>query len=319
MLPQHNSSTSPSAAALNAKLDRHLKRKLSHSAIERRRRERINDKIMVLKSLVPACANQQNLHKLCILQNTIDYIAHLHNLLPDRHAVDYIASTNVLSPSPPVSPHMPPQKREPGEFAGSRFDAPRVQQIYSIPAPMDQTRPQLAAQLDQNVAYHESNTAVMRPNLPPSPPQHPQYQSQRQLTRRQAEFSPITYVHTEPSPPQRPVQQHYQQHHQTQSTLPSAATLPHPSPPRSTYPSPDPAVALDSAHSLLMLARDSHQQPKQQRMSMTPQERSYPMATPNSYAANRVTLPSLQTLLSSTRLPIPQPAHRSMAVGSLLC
>ncbi|KAI8808532.1 hypothetical protein BJ742DRAFT_853336 [Cladochytrium replicatum] len=291
MLPKHNSSTSPSAAALNAKLDKHLKRKLSHSAIERRRRERINDKIMVLKSLVPACANQQNLHKLCILQNTIDYIAHLHNLLPDRHAVDYIASTNVLSPSPPVSPPMPPQKREPGELNEVQFAVPeasRMQQPFSISAPIDQSRPQLPVHLDHNVAYHKSNSAVMRANLPPSPPQHPQYQLQPSLARRQSEFSPITYVHTEPTPPQRPVQQHYQ-HQQNIPFLPAPATPPHPSPPRSTYPSPDPSIALDSAHSLLMLARDPHssapaidvhrEQPRQERCVQ--QQRSDPMATPN--------------------------------------
>ncbi|KAI9300790.1 Myc-type, basic helix-loop-helix domain-containing protein [Cunninghamella echinulata] len=52
-------------------------RKVSHSAIERRRRERINDKIMQLKHLIPTCANQENLHKMSILQSAIDYITYL--------------------------------------------------------------------------------------------------------------------------------------------------------------------------------------------------------------------------------------------------
>ncbi|KAI8367536.1 Myc-type, basic helix-loop-helix domain-containing protein, partial [Radiomyces spectabilis] len=52
-------------------------RKVSHSAIERRRRERINDKILQLKQLIPSCADQGNLHKMSILQNAIDYITYL--------------------------------------------------------------------------------------------------------------------------------------------------------------------------------------------------------------------------------------------------
>ncbi|CAG8558829.1 8563_t:CDS:2 [Ambispora gerdemannii] len=44
--------------------ERELARKVSHSAIERRRRERINDKIMQLKELIPICADQDHLHKL---------------------------------------------------------------------------------------------------------------------------------------------------------------------------------------------------------------------------------------------------------------
>ncbi|KAG0246245.1 hypothetical protein BGX31_003712 [Mortierella sp. GBA43] len=61
---------------------RDLMRKVSHSAIERRRRERINDKILQLKHLVPACVDEDHLHKLSILQSTIEYIQHLKALLP---------------------------------------------------------------------------------------------------------------------------------------------------------------------------------------------------------------------------------------------
>ncbi|KAF9435637.1 hypothetical protein BGZ76_005840 [Entomortierella beljakovae] len=61
---------------------RDLMRKVSHSAIERRRRERINDKILQLKHLVPACVDEDHLHKLSILQSTIEYIQHLKAILP---------------------------------------------------------------------------------------------------------------------------------------------------------------------------------------------------------------------------------------------
>ncbi|KAG0303316.1 hypothetical protein BGZ98_006791 [Dissophora globulifera] len=53
---------------------REIMRKVSHSAIERRRRERINDKILQLKHLVPACVDEDHLHKLSILQSTIESV-----------------------------------------------------------------------------------------------------------------------------------------------------------------------------------------------------------------------------------------------------
>ncbi|KAI8094961.1 Myc-type, basic helix-loop-helix domain-containing protein [Gilbertella persicaria] len=56
-------------------------RKISHSAIERRRRERINDKIFQLKQLIPSCVEQDNLHKMSILQSAIDYIIYLKDVV----------------------------------------------------------------------------------------------------------------------------------------------------------------------------------------------------------------------------------------------
>ncbi|OBZ88816.1 Upstream stimulatory factor 2 [Choanephora cucurbitarum] len=59
-------------------------RKLSHSAIERRRRERINDKIVQLKELIPSCADRDNLHKMTILQSAIDYIIYLKQIAGEQ-------------------------------------------------------------------------------------------------------------------------------------------------------------------------------------------------------------------------------------------
>nr|CAG8441429.1 8960_t:CDS:2 [Entrophospora candida] len=53
---------------------REMARKASHSQIERRRRERINDKIMQLRELIPGCSEQENMHKLSVLQNAIESI-----------------------------------------------------------------------------------------------------------------------------------------------------------------------------------------------------------------------------------------------------
>ncbi|KAK9763189.1 Sterol regulatory element-binding protein 2 [Basidiobolus ranarum] len=74
-------------------------RKVSHSAIERRRRERINDKIFQLKTLVPSCANQVNLHKLSILESAIEYI---HELLGRLSQTDEPSMENTIKKESPI-------------------------------------------------------------------------------------------------------------------------------------------------------------------------------------------------------------------------
>ncbi|KAJ3093665.1 hypothetical protein HDU97_009268 [Phlyctochytrium planicorne] len=91
----HATLAQPSTASLavtapSDREEREHQRKVSHSAIERRRRERINDKIMQLKQLVPSCADRENLHKLSILQNAIEYIHKLQAML----GIDSAATTN---------------------------------------------------------------------------------------------------------------------------------------------------------------------------------------------------------------------------------
>lgn len=94
---RHNSiSSSPglgptSLNSSNSTADQREKaRKVSHSAIERRRRERINDKILQLKQLIPSCAEQDNLHKMSILQSAIDYISYLKDIVKslDEHGTE---------------------------------------------------------------------------------------------------------------------------------------------------------------------------------------------------------------------------------------
>ncbi|KAF9961149.1 hypothetical protein BGZ72_004653 [Mortierella alpina] len=97
-------------------------RKVSHSAIERRRRERINDKILQLKYLVPACVDEDHLHKLSILQSTIEYIQYLKSVIPESVAnatlkkatndnpnnktTDMLVALTGSNPSPSFAPMM---------------------------------------------------------------------------------------------------------------------------------------------------------------------------------------------------------------------
>ncbi|EGX45027.1 hypothetical protein AOL_s00173g128 [Orbilia oligospora ATCC 24927] len=59
---------------------RKIARKTAHSEIERRRRSKMNDQFAKLKSMVPACKNQ-DMHKLAILEATTEYLAYLEEAI----------------------------------------------------------------------------------------------------------------------------------------------------------------------------------------------------------------------------------------------
>lgn len=64
--------------------ERTHKRKQAHCIIERKRRNREKECIAKLKDLVPASANQVNLHQLTILENAVEYLEFLKT-----HRVEY--------------------------------------------------------------------------------------------------------------------------------------------------------------------------------------------------------------------------------------
>lgn len=123
-LPQHHHpipSLFPLPPATTTADQREQARKVSHSAIERRRRERINDKILQLKQIIPHCADQENLHKLSILQSAIDYIIYLKKQA-QQHDVDPSSSSSSSShpldeeeeeKNPPATPDGLPVVLEP--------------------------------------------------------------------------------------------------------------------------------------------------------------------------------------------------------------
>jgi len=74
------------ASQLDILNEKRKKRKESHNATERRRRDFINEKIFELSTLIPEsffdqCANENRTHKGVILQKSVDYINHLLNSL----------------------------------------------------------------------------------------------------------------------------------------------------------------------------------------------------------------------------------------------
>lgn len=82
------------STSLDKQIHKENHRRSSHSAVEKRRRERMNDKIERLKSLIPSCTAkfptsvQQPIHKLSVLQAAIDYIQELHEHLESNLSQD---------------------------------------------------------------------------------------------------------------------------------------------------------------------------------------------------------------------------------------
>ncbi|KAI7162761.1 hypothetical protein KC349_g1695 [Hortaea werneckii] len=76
---------------------RKIARKTAHSLIERRRRSKMNEEFGVLKDMIPACQGQE-MHKLAILQASIEYLRYLEQCVSDLQAQTY-SPPSLLPPS----------------------------------------------------------------------------------------------------------------------------------------------------------------------------------------------------------------------------
>ncbi|TVY87733.1 Sterol regulatory element-binding protein [Lachnellula willkommii] len=76
---------------------RKIARKTAHSLIERRRRSKINDEFGVLKDMIPACTGE--MHKLSILQASIDYVRYLEDCITKLKAENNRANPTPTSTS----------------------------------------------------------------------------------------------------------------------------------------------------------------------------------------------------------------------------
>ncbi|MCJ1223644.1 hypothetical protein MMC12_000287 [Toensbergia leucococca] len=83
---------------------RKIARKTAHSLIERRRRSKMNEEFGVLKDMIPACKDEE-MHKLAILQASIDYLRYLEQCVTDLKAA------NSALPTPKIPASQAPKRR----------------------------------------------------------------------------------------------------------------------------------------------------------------------------------------------------------------
>ncbi|KAL1962840.1 hypothetical protein VTN77DRAFT_9115 [Rasamsonia byssochlamydoides] len=93
---------------------RKIARKTAHSLIERRRRSKMNEEFATLKNMIPACKGQE-MHKLAILQASIDYVNYLEQCIRDLKAASGRSNTTVPpGPPSPTSPEVAAGAEESG-------------------------------------------------------------------------------------------------------------------------------------------------------------------------------------------------------------
>ncbi|KAI4785237.1 hypothetical protein E4T45_14038, partial [Aureobasidium sp. EXF-8846] len=92
------------ANASNTAASRKVARKTAHSLIERRRRSKMNEEFGVLKDMIPAC-NGQEMHKLAILQASIEYLRYLERCITDLKADNTaVRQGSISQPAVPAAP-----------------------------------------------------------------------------------------------------------------------------------------------------------------------------------------------------------------------
>ncbi|KAF5026495.1 hypothetical protein F66182_1417 [Fusarium sp. NRRL 66182] len=141
---------------------RKIARKTAHSLIERRRRSKMNEEFAVLKDMVPACTG--DMHKLSILQASIEYIRYLEDCVSQlkEHQEDESGQTESGPQTPTALDRLPSIR----EFHPTFRADPAVDDDIEM-EDSDVTSPTMTAMSDRN-ARHTS----ISPALPPRDAHH---------------------------------------------------------------------------------------------------------------------------------------------------
>ncbi|KAF4971078.1 hypothetical protein FSARC_2026 [Fusarium sarcochroum] len=141
---------------------RKIARKTAHSLIERRRRSKMNEEFAVLKGMIPACTG--DMHKLSILQASIEYIRYLEDCVSKLKAQqeEDDGQTESGRQTPTGRDRLPSIREFHPTFQGDPAGDDDIEMEDS-----DVTSPAMTAMSDQN-ARHPS----VSPALPPQDARH---------------------------------------------------------------------------------------------------------------------------------------------------
>jgi hypothetical protein len=149
---------------------RQIARRTAHSLIERRRRSKMNEEFGILKDMIPACDGQE-MHKLAILQASIDYVRYLENCVRELKE----ANKNSENAGEERRSGKPERKRTDPSTALDKQRADldlRQNTIQSLPTVMDSTR------RDRHYSFASSSTGTTVTPIPsPALGSHPQRSS----------------------------------------------------------------------------------------------------------------------------------------------
>ncbi|KAE8549463.1 hypothetical protein TMatcc_000461 [Talaromyces marneffei ATCC 18224] len=261
---------------------RKIARKTAHSLIERRRRSKMNEEFATLKDMIPACRGQE-MHKLAILQASIDYMNYLEECITELK--NNAGRTNSVSKKPkldgpPLAPPSPtsPEMLVPQTMASE--DSGSASESSSSPEPFPQTNNNSSNGNRINTSTYYSSPSfspytgpvsssqqldgINHPILPSPalrPLYSPQIRAQQQQSEIQAQLAmanttsyrvPQQIASTTPSPAILPQQHH--QHHQNQQhrqSISSNHTMASP-----VFVAHDSIIDQEASAALLMLNMD---------------------------------------------------------------
>ncbi|RAH87576.1 HLH-domain-containing protein [Aspergillus japonicus CBS 114.51] len=115
---------------------RKIARKTAHSLIERRRRSKMNEEFATLKDMIPACQGQ-DMHKLAILQASIDYVNYLEQCILDLKTAGGPATR--VPPSMAPAPPSPASPEALGEESGPSSSASVSPELLPTESPASNT------------------------------------------------------------------------------------------------------------------------------------------------------------------------------------
>ncbi|KAL4873630.1 hypothetical protein BDV12DRAFT_182031 [Aspergillus spectabilis] len=139
---------------------RKIARKTAHSLIERRRRSKMNEEFTTLKNMIPACQGQE-MHKLAILQASIDYVNYLEKCIQDLKTPG--EHKPITPPSLPAAPLSPTSPEFRAEIQGSIYSASVSPEVH--PESIASTSPMYSPR----TRIPSSTISEIPPSVLPSP------------------------------------------------------------------------------------------------------------------------------------------------------
>ncbi|KAF1996895.1 hypothetical protein P154DRAFT_442493 [Amniculicola lignicola CBS 123094] len=192
---------------------RKIARKTAHSLIERRRRSKMNEEFGVLKDMIPACTGQE-MHKLAILQASIEYMRYLEQCVSDlkrsRRASPTATSPHLERPVPRLPPPEAEDDDEEDEEDEDMEDAISPRQVSKpepkttfqftqvSPAIYPSDRSVYSSTTSPNIYPSDKRhySVTISPALQPSDPRHYSLSS----SIRSTQTSPSIHPSVHPSP-----------------------------------------------------------------------------------------------------------------------
>ncbi|KAK7714250.1 hypothetical protein SLS64_004349 [Diaporthe eres] len=157
---------------------RKIARKTAHSLIERRRRSKMNEEFAVLKDMIPACTGE--MHKLAILQASIEYVRYLQDCVEKLKAQRELPSQTTPEEegisTPSGRDHYDPDHEYRQTYSEEQH-SPDVEMTGSddVPSPTFATRPSSA-----------TTSASHQPSVSPA------LRAQDPLTGRHDSYAPLS-------------------------------------------------------------------------------------------------------------------------------